>query len=193
MGTGGSRYGAGRPGWRRKAEQSLPLDIRRMHRAGALEAWRAGGWVWTNNYTGEESGRIGYASDGDALTLDYTADGEPKHQRIAIMRTGCHYGGSRPWFGCPMCWRRVAVLYYRAGRFACRHCNRIAYLTQSYDATGRAWRKQSKIEARLGEDCERPKGMHATTYERLLGNLEECETVRNYAMIQALARMGLTL
>ena len=95
------------------------------------------------------------------------------------------------WLLCPVRGERVAVLYMRSGRFACRHCQRIAYACQSDDLMGRAWRKQGKVEKRLGPDCERPKGMHAATYDRLLARIDECETVKDYALVVAFSRMGL--
>ena len=52
------------------------------------------------------------------------------------------------------------------GHFACRHCQRIAYASQSDDAMGRAWRKQAKIEEKPGPNWTRPKGMHDATRER---------------------------
>jgi len=54
MGTGGVRYGAGRPGWKRKAEQSMAFDVRQIAKKGLL---RPGvfSWHWSNNY-GEKVG-----------------------------------------------------------------------------------------------------------------------------------------
>lgn len=191
MARGGSRYGAGRPGWKLKAEHSLALDVRRMHRAGGLRSGALGSWKWTNSYTGDEAGTIGYAAEAGSVELRYSVNGDPRRQYIAVERTRCNFGGSRPWFICPVRGERVAVLYMRSGRFACRHCQRIAYASQGEDLTGRAWRKQGKIEKRLGPDCERPKGMHHTTYEHLLGILDDCEQVKDYALITALRRWGL--
>jgi hypothetical protein len=193
MGKGGSRYGAGRPGWRLKAEHSLPLDIRTMQRAGGLQDGASGSWRWTNTYTGESAGSISYAVQASGVELRYSVGGDPRRQSIIIERTRCHFGGARPWFICPVRGERVAVLYMRAGRFACRHCQRIAYASQSDDLMSRAWRKQRKIENRLGPDCERPPGMHAATYDRLLSRINDCETVKDYALVLALGRMGLTL
>ncbi len=192
MGTGGSRFGAGRPGWKMKAEQSLPLDVRAFHRRGILQpgsicsgSWS---WMWTN---GEPAGNVGYSFDGKSLRLNFSANGQGKTQSILVTRTGCRFGGSRPWFCCPNCDRRVAVVYHRRGRFACRGCQRIAYLCQSEDAIGRAWRRQRKVEAKLGEGGERPSGMHATTYERLQAVIEECEIVKDNALWQFVLAAGL--
>ena len=42
---------------------------------------------------------------------------------VFLSWTLCQYGGARPWFLCPSCRRRVAILYGGAV-FACRHCYR---------------------------------------------------------------------
>lgn len=189
MARGGSRYGAGRPGWKLKAEQSLPLDIRKMHRAGVLRDWYVGGWRWTDSYSGEQCASIGLRTERDSLTLNYSTGGEPRKQHVRIDRTRCHFGGERPWFICPVRGERVAVLYMRAGRFACRHCQRIAYLSQSDDVVGSAWRKQRKVEAKLGPNYRRPKGMHDTTHEHLLSLIARCEETKDLALEASLARM----
>ena len=74
------------------------------------------------------------------------------------------------------------MLFLRAGRFACRHCQRIAYASQSGDLCDRTWRKQAKVEAKLGPNWQRPKGMHDTTRERLLSIIWDCEERRDAAL-----------
>ena len=76
----------------------------------------------------------------------------------------------------------------RAGRFACRHCQRVSYSSQSCDLLDRMWRKQTRIEARLGEHWQRPKGMRHHTYDRLLDQLEVCEQRREDAFCKFTAR-----
>ena len=191
MSRGGSRCRAGRPGWKLKAEQSLPLDVRRMHRADVLREGYVGAWQWTNNDTGERVGSIGFTVEPCAVVLRYSVDGDARKQFVRLERARCNFGGLRPWFICPIRGERVAVLYMRAGRFACRDCQRIAYLCQSEDFIGRVWRKQRKAEARLGTDGERPKGMHAATYEHLSGIINDCELVKDYALFAMLERRGL--
>ena len=183
MPRGGRRDGAGRPGWKAKAERSTSLDVRHLDRAGVFRGPCGGSG--TNG-----SASISFTAVEGWLTLSYAIGGEARTQQIAITRTPCHYGGTRPWFRCPG-GERVAVLYLRAGRFACRHCQGIAYASQSDDVVGRAWRRQRKVEARLGEDEQRPKGMHQTTYERLLEVIDRCEYVKDVYLIAAAARLGL--
>lgn len=182
MGRGGHRWNAGRPGWHVKAEHCLRLDVRRWHRDGFLRPGASGTWRWTDSYSGEERGIIGYRVREEHVHLDYSVDGVPSGQTVALARTRCNYGGTRPWFICPVRGERVAVLFMRAGRFACRHCQRIAYASQSDDMIGRTWRKQRKTEAKLGENWQRPKGMHRATRERLLSIILDCEERRDVAI-----------
>lgn len=190
MGTGGSRFGAGRPGWHVKAEHCRSIDARRWAREGILQTGRSGGWAWTDPDTGKQLASIGYEVTSGALTLIYTMDGNPMRQHVPLLATGCNYGGQRYWFGCPWCGRRVAILYLRNRGFACRKCNRIAYASQSEDELGRTWRKQSKIERRLGDVLERPKGMHRTTQERMLDVIAECEERRDAGLAAFMRRHG---
>ena len=55
---------------------------------------------------------------------------------------------------------------------------------------GPTWRKQSKIERRLGDNWQRPKGMHHITHERLLAKLEECAKTRDEGLYAVLARLA---
>jgi hypothetical protein len=196
MGTGGMRYGAGRPGHRAKAEQLRRVDVREWARRGYLRGACSFSWSW--NRGGEPSGSIGVAVHGpDALTLSYafTADGGARHvaERLAIVSTACAYGGERPWFICPRCKIRVAVLFLRGGYFACRRCKRVAYSSQSEDILDRLWRKQRWIEAMLEENWRRPKGMRAATYRSLIAKLCDIEGRRDSLLcvfVQRLAEKG---
>lgn len=47
---------------------------------------------------------------------------------------------------------------------------------------GRAWLRQSKVEAKLDENWQRPKAMHRTTYNRLMPVIVECEERRDAAL-----------
>lgn len=123
-------------------------------------------------------GQIGAMSDGTGLLLTYTLDGKSMQQRIKVLNTPCTYGGARPWFACPTCGARVAILYMRLGRFQCRACARVAYRSQSEDECGRSWLRQQKAEAQLRGRWKRPKGMHRATYERLQGVVIAAEMLR---------------
>lgn len=189
MGKGGMRWGAGRPGWHRKAEHCRQLDVRRWYRDGLLRPGISTSWVWTDGETGERLASIGFSVADHHINLSYSINGVPITQHVPIERTRCNYGGVRPWFLCPRCSCRIAVLFLRANGFACRHCQRIAYASQSDDLCGRTWRRQAKLEARLGPHWRRPKGMHCRTRERLLEGIFECEEIREDALAVYLSQV----
>ena len=132
-------------------------------------------------------------SPQSAVTLEYslTYDGEQRSisELMELIYKPCNFGGARPWFQCPRCARKVAVLYMRSGRFGCRHCQRVAYSSQSEDVMARTWREQRRIEEKIGEDWQRPKGMRQRTYERLRDRLADCELRRDEAFCVAAARL----
>jgi hypothetical protein len=192
MTKGGARYGAGRPGYKVKAGQLLSLDIRKLARLGYTQRDTSFTWQWTRD--GETTGSIGITAQADtALTLKYTStiQGQMRDyaQRVELAYTACNFGQSRPWALCPRCRHRVAMLYMRAGQFACRHCQRVSYASQSHDALGRSWVKQRKIEAKLGDNWQRPKGMRQITHNRLMEGLIDCHQRREVVLAAFLIRL----
>ena len=192
MGKGGMRYGAGRPSYKVKAEHLLRVDIGRWHRGGYLHAGRSFTWSW---HRGDEpTGNIGVLVHGaDSLRLQYMVGSDDQRrdgsQTIRLARTACNYGKSRPWFVCPVCQRRAGVLYMRAGRFACRRCQKVAYASQSCDLLDRLWRKQSKIESRLVQHWQRPKGMRQRTYDAIFAELSNLDERRDKAFTEFAAKL----
>lgn len=88
---------------------------------------------------------------------------------IQITRTPCNYGGGRPWFRCPRCERRCAILYDAAAgdSFGCRKCLRLTYASESEDTFDRLRRKGRNLAARLCAGGEKPKWMRMNTFERI--------------------------
>jgi hypothetical protein len=193
MSKGGQRWGAGRPAHRVKGEHLQRVEIGRWHRGGYLRDGSSFSWSW--NRGGEPTGSIGVrVLNRTALQLAYSLAGDGDQRRnasqlIGLAYTPCNYGKTRPWFVCPVCERRAGLLYMRAGRFACRQCQRVSYVSQSCDALDRTWRRQSKIEARLGDDWRRPKGMRQRTYDRLIAELVDCEELRDAAFCEKAMRL----
>lgn len=192
MSRGGMRFGAGRPSHKVKAEHLQRVEIGRWHRGGYLRAGQSFTWSW---HRGDEpTGNIGVLVHGaDSLALKYMVGSDDQRrdgsQTIRLAYTACNYGRTRPWFVCPVCQRRAGVLYMRAGRFACRDCQRVAYASQSEDALGRMWRKQARIEGRLADHWQRPKGMRQKTYVRLRSKVFELEERRDNALADFAARL----
>ncbi len=159
-------------------EDSMPLDIRRLHRAGALAPGRSVSWQWTVNDRVIASIRV-HAQDGSVtLGYNYTPHGRPAEvisQTVWLETTPCAFGGIRSWFTCPTCSKRVAVIYGAGRLFACRRCKRLAYSSQGEAADDRAARRANRIRKLLGWQVGilngpglKPKGMHQRTYQRLL-------------------------
>lgn len=198
MPKGGWRWNAGRPGWKHQAEQSFRLDIRELRRHGRLEPGTAFSWHWSRG--GEPAGSIGVRVETGRLVLRYTwtpSGGAATDVEcpIGIVETPCHYGGTRPWFVCPRCGGRCAVVYFGGRVYACRKCLDIAYASQSEDQTARLWRKQRKIERKLSGGAgewnrwQKPKGMHQATFDRLRQQVYECESEREKILAEWAVRL----
>jgi hypothetical protein len=101
---------------------------------------------------------------------------EDKRDHIFLDWTTAPRGGQRPWFLCPACTRRVALLYSTGTGFVCRHCTQRPYGSQCESPLDRQIRKVRKIRTRLGvshnllesiHPWHKPRGMHWHTFERL--------------------------
>ena len=138
---------------RRTTDALLALDVRKLKREGLIAS-------------GQEELIV---REGVEIPLTWTSSG---------------FGGGeghflRPWFVCPGCARRAAILYLLpetdpnsvAVRFLCRLCLGLAYPSQRERPILRSKRRLKKARARLaapGEVLEaKPKGMHHTTFVRL--------------------------
>lgn len=158
-------------------EESLPLDIRRLQRAGVLTPGRACTWQWTVNDRVRATIGIRAETGNIALSYNYTAHGRPTeaiNQSIWMESSACALGGHRRWFSCPACSRRVAVLYGAGRLFACRDCKCLTYASQRESDDDRAARRADRIRKQLGwmpgilnGPGGKPKDMQWRTYERL--------------------------
>ena len=169
---------------RTTTEECRRLDIRWLNKIGALVARRTGLISWSSG--GDPCGDIGYTTANDRMILNYKyqihGDDEWQsiEQSVMFNRTPCNYGGSRKWFLCPECERRVAILYFTGELFLCRHCVGLTYSCQREVFIYRLMRKARKIRRQLvvgndlfEPDClsdgvyYKPTGMHWRTFERL--------------------------
>jgi len=132
-------------------EDYKSLDINWLNREGYLHPGRSSLISWTRG--GKPSGSVNLAAHENrvALTYTYTCAGksEDVEQTVILDRTGCPYGGTRPWFLCPHCRRRVGKLYAAGKLFLCRHCYGLVYHSQQIVERDRLLNKSQAIRKRL--------------------------------------------
>ena len=125
-------------------EESLPLDIRRLQRAGLLTPRQAFSWHWTVNDRVCASIEVRSEAWRVELAYGHSHNGRPAEtirQAVMLTTTPCTLGGRRPWFCCPSCSKRVAAIYGKGRLFACRQCKGLAYASQGEADDDRASRR----------------------------------------------------
>ena len=118
-------------------------------------------------------------SNAQSIEVNYTNRSKPYQYSIQVSKTPCNYGGYRHWFICPSCSKRVSVLYC-AGVYVCRHCIGANYGSQLQQPIDRLFSRLHTIRQRVGWQAgiangigERPKGMHRSTYDKLVNEHEQ--------------------
>jgi hypothetical protein len=185
MGTGGARCGAGRPGYRLKAEQTLKVDMRIWRKLGYLVNGHSFAWQWSRG--DEVTANIGVSVGNDFIRLGYAVQGRDASQTIQTTTTPCRYGGARTWFQCPCCSGRAVVLFMRAGRFACRQCQKISYSSQSGSAHDRANIRYHQLHALI--EAGKPKWQRWATFERLEDRFERVNEQVNRSLMTLIQRL----
>ena len=162
------------------------IDIRRWKREGLLEPRQKFGLQWqTADGKVDASVTVRTGPDRVILSYRYRRAGEREWRKarypVLLDWTACHLGGRRPWFLCPGCGRRVAILYLWHP-FMCRQCLLLAYPSQRESRAERMWRRVDRLRRRLGwprdgftSSGPRPKGMHRKTFARLCAQHEVAE------------------
>lgn len=163
------------------------MDIRWLKRQGSLRPGVRSNVTFSNPRRAGGSYRLECHGDGIEIR------GEGAAQWVRIVETPVHLGGARPWFCCPKCGERAAILY--GPRFACRECKHVAYPSQRESPRFRPLLRAQKIRMALGGDANmlapfppRPKGMHRVTYWRLQAKAAHLE---KSALASLAARVGL--
>ena len=93
---------------------------------------------------------------------------------VPLVWASCGVMGQRMRLKCPLCGRRVCVLYYVEPRLACRHCNDLWYAAQRISSTARKFLTKRKIRRKLGDYGQissaklppKPRRMWRRTYAR---------------------------
>lgn len=183
--------GWGSGGWnstnRPLREQTTPLDVLKVWRAGGLQPGKSLHWTWTF-----PSGHVSHVNqlglgDNTGIQLHFhycrpCGGTSEVRQTITVQWSSCRLGGGRPWWTCPHCQSRRGVVYGWRGRFACRECHQIRYASQHENHVCRRLRRAEKLRLRLGGDqrlgsiTTRPRGMHHRTFQNLTGQIYQAES-----------------
>lgn len=99
------------------ADYLVRVDISTLYKFGAHSG---GGFGWESSIEVEVST---WNPERYFIRLKY----REFEYDVPLITTPCNYGGTRYWFECLFCQRRVGVLYLRADIFACRHCQFLTY------------------------------------------------------------------
>lgn len=175
-------YGSGRRSMhsvRPTVESYRSLDIGKLQKQGALQSGSVASMSWSDNRTGKTVASFGARTSSGKVVFSYRYarrgdDWQDVEEPVAITWTSCNYGGRRPWFICPGCSRRVAILYMGGRNFLCRHCHGLAYASQRETWSDRSMRRARKIRQRFGGGVSlldpfppKPKWIRWNTYWRL--------------------------
>jgi hypothetical protein len=154
-------------------DDSLPLDIRLLQRSVQLRRNWSRSIHWTNGHSKCSVGLTVHG--GDFVTISYAdGNGGSRFETLDITWTHPNFGGERPWWTCPNCSRRCAIVYALGSHpFVCRLCASLTYVTAQSDEFTRATRKSLDRQKRIGWVLgapfpSKPKGMHWRTWERLV-------------------------
>nr|QJS05794.1 hypothetical protein [Psychrobacter sp.] len=118
--------------------------------------------------------RLRKSGKASSIEVAYFYHGKSYRYAIQLTTTAPHYGGSRYFFNCPSCSKRVSVLY-RKGTYICRKCIGLGYQSQLEQPVDRLFTRLNAIRERLqwskgiaNPQGGKPRYMHDRTYERLL-------------------------
>lgn len=112
-------------------------------------------WEWNSSYWPKTTALIRYSDSGpdingeraESFKIAYKEPGQTKEARVILTTTPCHFGGKRYWFKCPMCDRRIGVLY-KNGYFACRYCHGLTYYSQNLNHRSYFYSLRKEVQKR---------------------------------------------
>lgn len=200
---GGNGSGGYRWGQRRIAvEGCFALDVNWFARHDVFTSTGRLRFHWDQAVVGAAA----FNAESFELVLVFqTDDNRLVDQRVRITCAPCSYRGSRFWFECPSCAKRVAKLYLprcvvselpSALRFACRGCWALSYqlrnIKNPYEI---AVRRAGRIKERLGAARSplsrlplKPKRMRWRTYYRHVEKFSLTMKRANEALISDFAK-----
>ena len=121
---------------------------------------------------------------------------EEVKQTIYFDETPCNYGGTRKWFLCPNCLKRVAILAGLGKYFYCRKCYRLPYRSTLETKRNRLYTKKHELGAEIfedyinGEGWRKKKGMHQKTFQRKLAEYRQLERLVNLRSIKYIEQLS---
>ncbi|MDA3787908.1 MAG: hypothetical protein PF503_05400 [Desulfobacula sp.] len=191
--------GSGSGSWYRwdtkaKTESQHRVDIRWLKKQNYLKPGISGSLSWSSR--GESTGSIRFSMQENNMILKYRhrprgGEWQDVEQIISFDQTPCNYGGHRKWFLCPRCYKRVSLLYGAGKYFLCRHCHDLTYDTCNSSPLQRIFDKANKLRERIGGHAglsypiaDRPKGMHHSTYIRIVAKIERLENLGDIGMVE---------
>jgi len=174
LGSGRWGYSASR---RTTTDDVKHLDIRYLKRNHLLENNTVSTLRWSTNGNSENSIRLLSLSNKVTLSYSYRMpnnDWQSVQQDIRLVHTPCHLGNTRPWFACPSCGKRVALLFYYETRFKCRQCHSLRFASQTASYLERIIDQKHKLGQRIFQHYEYGDGwgkkphMHWKTFNKQL-------------------------
>ena len=112
---------------------------------------------------------------------------------IPIDKQPCNYGGFRYFFKCPLCQRRMRILYFaQQSIFLCRKCLNLSYETQHLRPTKRYEYMSKKIKDNIKDKqgnlelSKKPPRMHEEKYQKLKDKQFDYERKSHEALCQEL-------
>jgi len=122
------------------------------------------------------------------IIIEYTVDKKEKiADKVYFEKVENNYGGrARYYFSCPYCGERCRYIYLSRQHFKCRKCAKLNYssqqTTKGCDMAVLKMNKFLRTKFKVTENLapieasvyrpERPKGMHKSTYGRLMSELK---------------------
>jgi len=191
--------GSGRHSRQSTIESTNTLDVRWLNRKGLLKHQNQGSLKWTRN--GNPVGGIGYKITDDRMTLIYkhlnqqNQEWEEVEQTIYFDETRCNYGGTRKWFLCPNCRKRVAILTDLGKYFYCRKCYRLPYRSTLETSRDRFYSKKDKLGEEIfehyenGDVWQKKKSMHWKTFNKKYNEYNRLREITDTIFIEQVHKL----
>lgn len=183
-------------------ERQIYIDIRWMKRQNGLIPGTIGTLNWSLH--GNNRGAVNFEVTENYLILKYR-QGEQNgawkdvEQVVFFDQTPCNYSGHRKWFLCSQCKNRVEILYGLHGAdkyFLCRDCHNLTYASCNIHPTKRLFSKANKLKRKIGVEpgimdfiTEIPKGMHHSTFDRIVREIQKLEYLGDEALLKKMGNI----